>query len=142
MGTKTIGQLDLATAASAIGCLLECESSGVSKRLVTGTGGGLDADKVDGIQGTALWYSSNGTGGSDGNAGQPPAPKPHTLGTNAIGEWRQAVYSAPNTIAPPGGTWAYLSLLGARFYVGTIAGGGILQAGSDVSTTLLCWRIA
>ena len=32
----------------------------------------------------ALWYSSSGTGGSDGNGGQPPAPKSYSLGTFTI----------------------------------------------------------
>lgn len=38
-------------------------------------GGTFDADKVDGVHGSAMWYSSSGTGGNDGNGGQPPMKK-------------------------------------------------------------------
>lgn len=49
MGTKTIGQLDLATAGTVTGCIIEIEKGGVSYQAPTGAGSGFDADTVDGV---------------------------------------------------------------------------------------------
>lgn len=59
----------------------------------------LDADTVGGTSGAALWYSSSGTGGSDGNAGQPPAPKTYKQSASLA----QNAYSAITTAQ--GGTF-------------------------------------
>lgn len=68
----------------------------------------IDADTVNAIAAPAFWYSSSGTGGSDGNGGQPPAPKcPSSQGTGieknslAIGQMAtQNVAAGVDPVAP------------------------------------------
>lgn len=76
--TKQIAESNFNSAASILAKL----------KTVDGSGSGLDADFCDGIHGNAMWYSSSGTGGSDGNGGQPPAPKALTASaTVATSTW-------------------------------------------------------
>jgi hypothetical protein len=76
-----------------------------------------------------------------GNAGQPPAPKPQVGGAGP-GYIQQAVYSAPDTVAPAGGTWMYWYAYGANgLATGIRAGGAVIVAGGDVSVSCACYRI-
>ena len=102
----------------------------------------FNADTVDGVQGSAMWYSSSGTGGSDGNGGQPPAPKPQAVTPGGIGNW---IY-----VPTPGryvrgagatGTWSVIAFNSSGVPIGaTVAAGG--QDLGEQNAMLLCWRVS
>lgn len=79
---------------------------------------------------------------SDGNGGQPPAPKPNTGAT--IGKVSVAVYSAPNTYLPAGGKWMYFVMdATAQIVAGpnVATGGTEIVSGGDSSLRTFCWRV-
>ena len=108
MANLKISELSTSSTIST-GDYLPCIEGGLTKKVQAGTTGGLDVDTVDGIHGLSMWYSSSGTGGSDGNGGQPPAPKPRIYSAYGIGECYHIASSdgvALSTPNPVGGsTW-------------------------------------
>lgn len=83
-----------------------------------------------------MWGSNN-----DGNAGQPPAPKP-LYGSTAIGAW----YDSASSSLPATGTFAVISFKSGAYYkaVAGVAGGSDMNTffGTTGITTLAYWRTA
>jgi len=103
-----------------------------------GLGTGFDADTVDGVQGTSLWYSSSGTGGSDGNGGQPPAPKPNKTGYGTAGYFTGSDYaSSGSVVSTPSATGIWKGFV-TGYGLSTSLGDTFIIAGSSssVATTI------
>jgi len=92
-----------------------------------------------------IWNAS-----SDGNDGQPPAPKP-TTAEGSVGEWDVAAIEDQNTTdwTNPGGTWAYNAIklnktsgvLGGA-YAGVSSGNIAGLSGAGFYVIFWLWRIA
>lgn len=133
MANKKITELPLVTSSSASDDI-PIVQSGVTSRIKAGAGGGLDADKVDNIQGTALWYSSSGTGGSDGNAGQPPAPKISGVDPAFAAPGKWCSYDIPS-----GSGLTFGGSTGQLFWICTsygVTSGGVGQGIANCNATL------
>lgn len=110
-------------------------------------------DGVDALPAAAsIWYSSSGTGGSDGNGGQPPAPKPKASAI-AIGAFFDFIVPANSTIYYSGqdnaeGTWLLFATYvnsSTGVVINTTAGIGSGPKGSTSGSQYLrgwVWRIA
>ena len=99
------------------------------------------------VQNSGVWgswrkvWDSN----SDGNGGQPPAPKPTT--SAIVGQWVVlATDSAGDVYLPSGGTWAYFSqyIAGAAQSDSGVQPGGtkVRSYGSNIGRVGFAWRIA
>jgi len=139
MANKKITELPLITSVTT-GDDIPIVQTGATSRVHSGAAGGLDADLVDGIHGAAMWYSSSGTGGSDGNAGQPPAPKSRVATDSDIGQYRAYTSaSGAGVTLPAGGTWSYdctqrdVATGVFNTHVAGVAAGGTTIAGSDIA---------
>ncbi len=102
----------------------------------------LVADQLGSQLAAAFWYSSSGTGGSDGNGGQPPAPK----AVKWTGELASGIAQS-FTLPASNGTWLVTATNDSSTNVARVAiiqytyGGhsisnALADAGSGVTITL------
>ncbi len=97
--------------------------------------GVLSADKVNG----ADVFTTSGAGGDDGNAGQPPAPKP-TNTSGAVGRWM----NTGSANVPSDGTWAHIAFKAGAYYAAALVPGGTdlnTYWGTTGITDALVWRV-
>lgn len=96
---------------------------------------------------TKIWNDKN-----DGNAGQPPAPKPRSATDSDIGQLKRLVGgTGGDCVLPSGGTWAwvvttYTSGSPSTYYQ---MAAGVSAGGSTVAAAIagkfndgFCWRVA
>ena len=102
---------------------LQAISDAVDKicHLANRGGAVLEADKMASQLAAAFWYSSSGTGGSDGNGGQPPMGKATTIITGSLAQNATydisvlgitgfyAIYAFQNTSAGRCSSFAFVS---------------------------------
>jgi hypothetical protein len=146
MANKKITELPLITSVTT-GDDIPIVQTGATSRVHPGAAGGLDVDLVDGIHGTAMWYSSTGTGGSDGNGGRPPTPKPTEYDASPdnknIGTLGNAEWSGTITRTPLGGSWFHFTIdFSAQTVLMGVTAGGSEITSTNTAIKTLCWRIA
>jgi len=84
----------------------------------------------------AAWLSSSGTGGSDGNSGQPPAPKP--TASAGMGQWVDCTrYIGGSALAT--GQWAFLNFDASGAYQGSNVAAGGLDMGAGIR--MMCYKV-